>query len=198
MHTCTRTYRHIHTYTHRCPTNTDCIDTPYESCVGKGYVNAGSMFYAYGVPLASSSNCGYGKDKASDIYFVRDEGNNVYLVLQHDQPRNGNAGGMKLTIESSTLEPVFIAQADDPVSKSYGKDLGNTCRDKVTDCFSWDPKAGFGTFAWAWVDCCTDGMVLGPFPLEFIMEFNYRDGTTLSPRVYESRTYPLEPHSQGH
>lgn len=38
--------------------------------------------------------------------------------------------------------------------------LGTT----FNDCFAWNETEGRGSFKWTWIDCCTDGMVMGRMP----------------------------------
>jgi len=162
-----------------CPVADKCINEPYYGCAGTGYVNGGSMFYAYNSPVALSSNTGYQEDHTSDVYFVQDEHNQVFLVLNHDKPGNGKGGAMKLGIHSTGLEgATFVAQKDDVAGASYYEEGdAQRCNHKPNgDCFAWDHSIGEGSFTWRWSGCCTDGMVLGPMPdSQWEMFLNYTE-----------------------
>ena len=53
--------------------STACVDYPYSSCGGVGYLNAGSLFYAYNRPDSSSSNTGYEEAETIQFFFVQDD-----------------------------------------------------------------------------------------------------------------------------
>ena len=70
-----------------CPPNVpDCV--PFADCQGQGFVNGGSVFYAYNFPRQQSSNTGYEAFETGSIFVVRDEGGQVWLVLNLDRPGN--------------------------------------------------------------------------------------------------------------
>ncbi|KAK3262583.1 hypothetical protein CYMTET_28567 [Cymbomonas tetramitiformis] len=49
------------------------------------------------------------------------------------------------------------------------------------DCYAFDPSLGKGTFAWKYPSCCTDGMSLGPLPIdEFCFTIHIETTTGLS------------------
>ncbi len=62
-----------------CPSTTSCLwqsdlssdSEQFGSCGGEGFVNAGSLFYAYDYPVDSSANTGYEIANTMIIYFVQ-------------------------------------------------------------------------------------------------------------------------------
>ena len=46
-----------------CSTETTCMLEPFNNCNGRGYVNAGVMFYAPGYPTVYSHNSGYAEKR---------------------------------------------------------------------------------------------------------------------------------------
>lgn len=112
-----------------CSSETVCLEESgaagINECEGTGYVNAGSMFYAYGFPQQKSSNNGYSKEGASDIFFVQDSEDNIYMVLSHDKPDLddgtpfSDGGRISLYINSTGLgNETLVVQMDDPGTKS--------------------------------------------------------------------------------
>ena len=127
-----------------CDKTTECVTPPYDKCKGRGYLNAGSLFYAYALPKAHSSNTGYETPETASFFFIQDDANLVWLVFTFDKPSSKRlpGGRMNMDIISSDLggRGVGIAQMDD--FKEVQVDAGdwNACSDEARDCYACQPS----------------------------------------------------------
>ena len=74
----------------------------------------------------------------------------------HLFPSPGNGGTLDVTLNATGQGIGFQSNPQVAV------DL--TLRDDVWNTYDWDPSSGNGHFNWNWLECCTDGMVMGILP----------------------------------
>jgi hypothetical protein len=74
-----------------CATQTSCLPGAdnFANCGGEGYVNAGSLFYAYDFPNDLSPNTGQEDANVAVITFVQDTAGDVWMVMTHDKLGSG-------------------------------------------------------------------------------------------------------------
>ena len=85
-----------------------------------------------------------------------DEGENLFMFYIIDKPWDATGGTLDVNLQA-TGEGIG-SQSDPPVSVAV------TLEDDVWNTYDWDPANGTGHFYWNWLQCCTDGMVMGILP----------------------------------
>ena len=81
-----------------------------------------------------------------------------------------------------------------------GQLVDTIVRDDIWNAYTWDQQAGNGHFSWYWLECCTDGMILGVLPTQEAWTYtffwdlaktqNMDGGSPASPRCVSSPTGP--------
>jgi len=111
-------------------------------------------WYAYGSPATSSANPSPDIRSSGGIEVAVHEGppacGGASLALIADQVDDGSGGTL---VGTFTLDPAIasaVVLSDEPDECRYA--------------------AGTATCDWTWQPCCTDGVVLGPFPGDFCVD----------------------------
>jgi len=120
-------------------------------CNGFSYSNSAEVFYSLGRPTASSSNTGFETADAVTLFFVVDDQGKGLFIINYDAPGgSGSSNGAILNMTSTGLsgdENVTFLVYDDERERD-----------------DWDTVTGSVLAQWNWVNCCTDGAVLGYLP----------------------------------
>jgi hypothetical protein len=155
--------------------------TSEASVINMPGVNA---FYAYGHPYSWSANTGTEKSNSISMFFLQDDLKNFYVFYILDKAWDGTGGTFAMTL--SATDPLFINNVDSlsfhdnwntmGVSSTPKNDThtpGNLpimLRDdpwnEYTLVPSHRPDTLAAKFSWLWLECCTDGMIIGPLPRE--------------------------------
>ena len=121
------------------------------------------LFYGYNCPYVWSANTGYYAAETVTIYLIVDASGAEYLVLTLDEPESYPGGHFAFDLTSTGLAdldpPVGIITMDDTPEQTRAEANG-----QLGQYGQWDPSRARGSFYWNWLDCCTDGMILGPLP----------------------------------
>ena len=105
-------------------------------------------YYAYDQANPASTGSPYGSDSGASgaltTFLYRDAaGLNMFFIA--DAVNDGSGGSLSMDVSSSLLETgVDWIVKDDP-----------------SEPFAWDDVSGTGSVSLRWLDCCTDGGVLG-------------------------------------
>jgi hypothetical protein len=70
----------------------------------------------------------------------------AYLVIIHDIANDATGGNSQILVTGAVGGSVVFM--DDPAEGGLQE---------------FDPLTGSGTLTWAWLSCCTDGAIIGPF-----------------------------------
>ena len=91
----------------------------------------------------------------------------VYVPYMDDRP--GGAG----RVHADDRPTAGVLTSTATIGEGYSH--YQACRDRpntkegrnegIVDCAAWDETTGTGSFRWIWASCCSDGLVMGPFPM---------------------------------
>ena len=130
-------------------------------------VSGAEAFYGYHAPRRFSANVGRYIPGATSVYMIVDESPSAYMIITSDEPgrtANGTHTASVTLRGSSTLA---------------GAGVQLLLSDDATDYLRWDSQTATGQLTWWWAPCCTDGALLGPFPVSnYTMDFEF--DTTIS------------------
>ncbi|MEC8022639.1 MAG: putative metal-binding motif-containing protein, partial [Myxococcota bacterium] len=106
-------------------------------------------FYQYGTPNGASANTGLETvNKALEFLYEDPTDGKYYLMIILDSP-GGGGGNVNMTISGAVGANLLVM--DDPGE-------GNP---------QFNSASGSGTLKWNWVNCCTDGALIGPLTAPF-------------------------------
>jgi len=119
-------------------------------------------WYHYGSPENASANTGYEISNKTQLMLYEDDLGLLYLVVINDRYDDGSGGNVNMTVTG--MEGADWVLQDDPGEGYGGIDA-----------------AGNGWATWHWVECCTDGGILGPLETngggyEFTVQFTLLTG----------------------
>jgi hypothetical protein len=115
-------------------------------------------FYAYGHPYSWSANTGLERKNTITLFLLADEDDTMFLFYIVDAPWDGSGGEFDMTLTATA--PVLVENSDGTTS------LPLLLRDDEWNQYTFDGASGVGSFNWLWLECCTDGLVIGPLPKE--------------------------------
>lgn len=148
---------------------------------------AANAFYAYGHPFSWSANTGTEIANGISMFFMRTESKTYYSFYILDRPWDGSGGEYKMSLTASapiiTPNPDYseitphddyvFTRGDVPgrpsavpwngVNSTMGQ-IPLMLRDDPWNRYTYNQTTGKANFHWYWLECCTDGMVLGPLP----------------------------------
>jgi hypothetical protein len=102
-------------------------------------------FYSYNDPYAASSATNFELQNRLVVFPYRPySGGDVSLFITMDVPNDSDGGS--LVLDMNGLSGMNLILMDDP-----GETAG------------WAPGSETATMSWTWLDCCNDGLVMGPF-----------------------------------
>jgi hypothetical protein len=110
-------------------------------------------WYSYGDPVESSANVpGLAVSGTVQMGLLDRDANGLYFVVIIDAHGDAEGGRLTMNLDGYGIASVGaeVVAHDDPEADD--------------DHYQWSGWAGTGEFSWKWGSCCTDGMVLGPFP----------------------------------
>ncbi|MFH1531663.1 MAG: putative metal-binding motif-containing protein [Pseudomonadota bacterium] len=121
-------------------------------------------WYHYGSPEAASANTGYEISNKTQLMLYEDDLGQLYLAIVNDRYDDGSGGYVDVTITGMTGAS-WVLYDDPPTSDTYGM----------------NPVTGAGWAKWHWIECCTDGGILGPIETngggyEFTVQFTLLTG----------------------
>jgi len=155
-----------------------------------------NAYYAYSYPYSWSANTGRETSNGVSMFFIADNCNGggldgeFYYFYILDKAWDGSGGNLQLKVTGT--DPVFTATPSKPNSFHDGYTtadgasetfsgsanigtLGIMLRDDPWNTYTYVPASGsnddYYYFTWNWLQCCTDGMILGPMPT-FAQGFN--------------------------
>ena len=168
----------------------DTLSNSYELLTQQATVvemPAANAFYAYGHPFSWSANTGTELSNTINLFFLKDELDVYYSFYIIDKAWDGSGGDYRMTLTAT--EPVVTFQKDETVLQYYDRYTdyvkggipgaspwyGNMTqvpgqipillRDDPWNKYIYDLDTGKAEFHWYWLECCTDGMVIGPLPM---------------------------------
>jgi len=160
-------------------------------------VNGGANFYS---GSGGSSNTGFEVSDEGRIYFVQG-GDSVWLVVNYDD-EDTTSGSQRMRA---------MGQGTNGVGLEYGDDASallpdpTACDGVNSDCYAWNGE--MGVFNNVFAGCCTDGVVLGPFPVDDDFKLNlawtgsgidrYRIGTGVEADPYANFNANFNPTVAG-
>jgi len=104
-------------------------------------------WYEYGIPDAASANTGMEiADRSLEFIYIDPTDEMAYLVIIHDIANDATGGNSQILVTGAVGGSVVFM--DDPTEGGLQE---------------FDPLTGSGTLTWAWLSCCTDGAIIGPF-----------------------------------
>jgi hypothetical protein len=112
------------------------------------------------------------------MYFSLTDTNQLYLTVLVDDPTDGTAGDLTLSITSPTFPDAqtTVLLSDDPTNANIAAPTD------FPDKFNW--QDGNGLFQFKWGNGTADGVILGPMPLFEIP--NLERGYCLKPKILSS------------
>ena len=121
-------------------------------------------WYRYGSPEVASANTGYEISNKTQLILYEDDLGQLYLVIIHDRYDDGSGGYVDVSF-TDMVGASWVMYDDPPNSDTYGM----------------NSTTGVGWAKWHWVDCCTDGGVLGPIETnaggyDFTIQFSLLTG----------------------
>jgi hypothetical protein len=99
------------------------------------------VWYSYGNPIGSSANANLSISDNAIIYFFKDGEGKLSLVVTLDKPNDGSGGAAQIVISGASGMEMLVS---DEVSEG-----------------SLNTVTGNGVGVFNWIDCCTDGFVIG-------------------------------------
>ena len=152
-----------------------------------------NAFYAYSYPYSWSANTGREVANTINMFFLSDVDDNFYHFYIIDKAWDGSGGDYRMTLSgmppvfgvsnhpigtglpSSGSLPQFTAgpsfhdnyPGHQPFNAATAPTHGTLpimLRDDPWNQYTYDAATGRYNFHWYWLECCTDGMVLGPMP----------------------------------
>ena len=102
----------------------------------------------------------------TSIFMIADELARAYMIITSDVPRNDVVPG-----QDDYARSVSVNVRGSSNLQNAGVNV--IMRDDLYDDIIWDNQTASGHFRWWWTSCCTDGVLLGPFPLNYTMHFEF-------------------------
>lgn len=171
-----------------------------------------NAFYAYSYPYSWSANTGLENANTIDLFFVMDAAKRHYQFYIIDEAWDGSGGSYEMRLSAS--QPVvhagqqpndikFFDKWDRPLAQASvltsdlpdEGDLPIMLRDDPWNTYEYvgyNDNKGHYTFKWKWLDCCTDGMILGPMPSSGALKLGEQFTVT-----YEGECDQMEGLAQG-
>lgn len=115
-------------------------------------VSGAFAYYGYNTPSRRSANTGQYAEGTTSIYMVVDDSPEGYMVITSDEPDRAAPENrwVRVGFRGVNLE---------------GAGVDIQLRDDPGDYYTWDTSTATGTIQWWWSQCCTDGAIIGPFPV---------------------------------
>jgi len=142
-----------------------------------------NAFYAYGHPFSWSANTGTERSNTINLFFLKDEDGTFFSFYIIDKAWDGDGGDYKMTLTATApVVRVFNAtemlyydryenyfKGDIPGATTWKgnrtvDEIPIMLRDDPWNVYTYDKETGKAEFHWYWLECCTDGMIVGPLP----------------------------------
>jgi len=138
-----------------------------------------NAFYAYSYPYSWSANTGRETSNTVNLFFLQDAASKFFHFYIIDKAWDGSGGDYRMTLSGThsvfapggttfhdaytPAHPAIAAATAYPGVHVAGT-LPIMLRDDPWNVYNYDASTGSYQFHWIWLECCTDGMVLGPMP----------------------------------
>merc|ERR1719201_3056567 len=138
------------------------------ACHPTKHYTAAIAYYAYGYPHMWSANTLRERENAVAMFTVLDEGGSWSLLYIVDKPWDGSGGSLYIGATGTGVanhDKMDYHTGDEPRRDDYYP-IEVLLEDDHWDPnhYNWDGAEGCGTFYWNWLECCTDGMIMGYLP----------------------------------
>lgn len=174
---------------HGCAANIDRVD-----CDPTADASSSIAFYAYGYPMQWSANSGRERQNTVALYTVLDEALHWTLLYIVDKAWDGSGGSLWTNATGTgaiiwndwgpryNIKPLDVILEDDAWAPNH---------------YDWNGLTGRGQFYWNWLECCTDGMIMGYLPQvdgPFSLTFDWQPPGYMSMGRYAGTTFVTDAH----